>query len=89
MLKLSLIIDYYYFLMKISLIKSIMGTTEGNMTDDIQGGREIDHQISCICLEYKSMRHHLQKHKYTQNEALEDRLWLSNDVQHRSPARGS
>ena len=38
-----------------------MGTTEGNTTDDLQGGRKIDHQLRCTCLESKHIRHQLQK----------------------------
>ena len=30
-----------------------MGTTEGNTTHDLQGGRKIDHQLRCTCLESK------------------------------------
>ena len=41
-----------------------MGTTEGDITDDLQGSWEIDHQLYCTCLEYKPTR------QYTQNEAL-------------------
>ena len=32
----------------------ILGTTEGNTTDDLQGSWEIDHQLCCTCLEYKT-----------------------------------
>ena len=45
-------------------------TTEGNTTDDLQGGRKIDHQLHCTCFESKPARHQLQKIQYTQNEAL-------------------
>ena len=31
----------------------ILGTTEGNTTDDLQGSWEINHQLCCTCLEYK------------------------------------
>ena len=40
----------------------ILGTTEINITDDIQGGWEIDHQLCCTCLEHKPTRHQLQKY---------------------------
>ena len=30
-----------------------MGTTKGNTTDDLQGSRQIDHQLRRICLESK------------------------------------
>ena len=39
-----------------------MGTTEGDIIDDLQGSWEIDHQLCCTCLEYKPTRHKLQKH---------------------------
>ena len=47
-----------------------MGTTKGNTTDDLQGSRQIDHQVRHTCLESKPTWHQLQKIQYTQNEAL-------------------
>ena len=38
-----------------------MGTTKGNTTDDLQGSRQIDHQLGRTCLESKHTRHQLQK----------------------------
>ena len=38
-----------------------------NMTDNIQGSWEIDHQLYCTCLEYKPTRYKLHKHSiYTE-----------------------
>ena len=37
----------------ISINRYIMGTTKGNTTDDLQGSRQIDHQLRRTCLESK------------------------------------
>ena len=50
--------------------RDILRETEINITNDIQGGWEIDHQLCCTCLEHNPMRHQLQNIQYTQNEAL-------------------
>ena len=42
--------------------RNILGTTEGDITDDLQGSWEIDHQLCCTGLEYKPAQHKLQKH---------------------------
>ena len=39
-----------------------MGPTEGNITNGIQCGCQIDHQLRYTCLEHKPTRHQLQKH---------------------------
>ena len=36
---------------------------EGDITDDLQGSWEIDHQLCCTCLEYKHTRNKPQKHQ--------------------------
>ena len=46
-----------------------MGTTKGNTTDDLQGSRQIDHQLRRTCLESKPTKP-TRKIQYTQNEAL-------------------
>ena len=49
----------------------ILGTTERKITNDIQGGCEIDHKLCCTCLEHKPTRHQLQKYPiHTPNETL-------------------
>ena len=40
----------------------ILRTTEGDITDDLQGSWEIDHRLCRTCLEYKHTRLKLQKH---------------------------
>ena len=60
-------------------------TTEGDITDDLQGSWEIDHQLCCTCLEYKPTRHKLQKHPIYTERGSDDCHWLSQDVQCRSP----
>ena len=47
-----------------------MGTTERNITNDIQGGWEINYKLCYTCLEHKPTRYHLHNIQYTQNEAL-------------------
>ena len=51
-------------------LRYFMGTTKGNTNDDLQGSRQIDHQLRRTCLESKPPWHQLQKIQYTQNEAL-------------------
>ena len=62
-----------------------MGTTKGNTTDDLQGSRQIDHQLRRTCLEFKPTRYQLQKNPIYTERGSEDRYWLSQDVQYRSP----
>ena len=59
----------------------IMGTTEGDMTDDLQGSCEIDYQLCCTCLEYKPTRRKLQKHPIYTERGSEDCHWLRQYVQ--------
>ena len=67
----------------------ILGTTEGNTTDDIQGSRKIEHQLRRTCLESKPTRHQLHKNPiYTERDS-EGRHWLSQDVQYRLPTHRS
>ena len=40
----------------------ILGTTERNLANDLQGGWEIDHKLCCTSLEHKPTRHQLQKY---------------------------
>ena len=48
-----------------------MGTTKGNTTDDLQGSRQIDHQLRRTCLESPNLHDtNYRKIQYTQNEAL-------------------
>ena len=49
-----------------SLGSDFMGTTKGNTTDDLQGSRQIDHQLRSPNLHDTNYR----KIQYTQNEAL-------------------
>ena len=49
--------------------RHILGTTEGNNTNDLQGRWEIDHQLCCSCLEYKLRDPNYRNISYTQNEA--------------------
>ena len=65
--------------------KALAGTTWGNTTDDLQGGRKIDYQLRRTCLESKPTRHQLQKNKMYTERGSVDRHWLSQDVQYRSP----
>ena len=48
----------------------ILGTTEGNTTDDLQGSWEIDHQLCCTCLSTNLPDTNYRKIQYTQNEAM-------------------
>ena len=45
-----------------NILRALAGTTERNITNDIQGGWEIDHKLCCTCLEHKPTRHQLQKY---------------------------
>ena len=47
-----------------------MGTTKGNTTDDLQGSRQIDHQLRRTCLSPNLHDTNYRKIQYTQNEAL-------------------
>ena len=47
-----------------------MGTTKGNTTDDLQGSRQIDHQLRRTCLESNLHDTNYRKIQYTQNQAL-------------------
>ena len=58
----------------------MLGATEINTIDDLQGGRNIDHQLRCTCLESKPIRHQLQKNPIYTERGSEDRHWLSQDV---------
>ena len=61
----------------------------GRHNNNIQGSWEIDHQLSCTCLEYKPTRHKLQQHPIYTEQRSEDCHWLSQDVQCRPPTRRS
>ena len=63
----------------------ILGTTAGDITDDLQGSWEINHQLCCTYLEYKPTRHKLQKHPINTERGSEDCHWLSQDVQCQPP----
>ena len=65
----------------------ILGTTEGDITNDLQGSWENDHQLYCTYLEYKPTRHKLQKHPIYTERGFENCHWLSQDVQCRPPTR--
>ena len=47
-----------------------MGTTEGDITDDLQSSWEIDYQLCCTCLDYKPRDTNYRNIQYTQSEAL-------------------
>ena len=47
----------------------VMGTTKGNTTDDLQGSRQIDHQLRRTCSPNLHDTNY-RKIQYTQNEAL-------------------
>ena len=67
----------------------ILGATEGNNTDDLQGSRKIDHQLRSTCLESKPTRHQLQKNQLYRERCSEGSHWLSQDVQYLSPTHRS
>ena len=56
----------------------ILRTTEGNMTNGLQGSREIDHQH---LFAYKHTLHKLHKHPIYTKRGSEYCHWLSQDVQ--------
>ena len=66
-----------------------MGITKGNTTNDLQGSRQIDHQLRRTCLESKPTWHQLQKNPIDTERGSEDRYGMSQDVQYRSPTHGS
>ena len=47
-----------------------MGTTKGNTTDDLQGSRQIDHQLRRTCLSPNLRDTNYRKKQYIENEAL-------------------
>ena len=64
-------------------------TLQGNTTDDLQGSGQIDHQLRRTCLDSKPTRHQIQKNLIYTERGSEDRYWISQDVQYRSPTHRS
>ena len=60
----------------------ILGTTERNLTNDIQGDWEIDHTLCSTRLENKPTRHQLQKYPIHAKWGSEDIHRMSQNVDH-------